>query len=435
MDFGFNKGGSSASSTAQNGNTDTSQTTDLNGGGIVDNNGQAVTDLGTDTTDTKPATPPANTATDQNAGGTNDDANKGDNVDTTIPHDYAEGTTLELDGETLTVNKDGNVVNDKGEVVKEAKDVKAWLSELNAVDSNTDFSIDNIQNAIGVEIVDDNDKPVQYENTVEGITSYINDVLETRKEEYSAMGINTLYQKFPILPDLLNYYIANGNSMEGYNEVPDRSEIVIDEANVSQQEAIVREAFKENNMRGDVDTYIQYLKSNNILLSTAQAELQGLQAKDKEYKDYLEKQAEEAETKRIQELNNYWNGVKQVVDSKVIAGYQIPDTIIINRNGQKVSATPNDFYNYIYQVDENGKSAYENELANTSKEDRRNDELLRAYLKFVGGDYSSLVGMAVNKEKVEKLKFKSKQPRSSSTIKITTPSAPKTGKDVDLGYN
>ena len=33
------------------------------------------------------------------------------------------------------------------------------------------------------------------------------------------------------------------------------------------------------------------------------------------------------------------------------------------------------------------------------------DDLLRAYLRFTGGDYSSLVGMAINKEKVNKLRI------------------------------
>ena len=62
----------------------------------------------------------------------------------------------------------------------------------------------------------------------------------------------------------LNYYVANGNSFEGFGELRDRSGIEVDENNVSQQEAIVREAFKEFNRRGNVDKYIQYLKDSNV---------------------------------------------------------------------------------------------------------------------------------------------------------------------------
>ena len=41
--------------------------------------------------------------------------------------------------------------------------------------------------------------------------------------------------------DFLKYYVANGNSVEGFGELRDRSGIEVDENNVSQQEAIVRE--------------------------------------------------------------------------------------------------------------------------------------------------------------------------------------------------
>lgn len=435
MDFGFNKGGSSASSAPQNGNADDTPIDDLNGDGVkVDGNGNSIAAIDNNPPAPVP-TPVVDPAKDNNNNGDNKDANKDDKDDNTSQHDLVEGTSLELDGQTYTVDKNGNVVDSKGEVYKEAKDVKDWLKELDVTSDDNALDVSNIQNAIGIEIVDDNDKPVVYENTVEGITSYIKDVLETKRAENYETAINTYHQKYPIINDVLNYYIANGNSLEGFNEVPDRSGITVDENNVAQQEAIIREAYKENNMKGDVESYIQYLKSSNILFSTAQAELQGLQTKDAEYKQYIEKQAEDAENARIESLTKYWNDVKQVVDSKVISGYQIPDTIVVNRNGQKITATPNDFYNYIYQVDANGKSAYENELAASKPEDRMNDELLRAYLKFVGGDYSSLVGMAVNKDKVTSLKLKSKTGKNASSIKITQPTAPKSGVNVDLGYN
>ena len=52
-------------------------------------------------------------------------------------------------------------------------------------------------------------------------------------------------------------------------------------------------------------------------------------------------------------------------------------------------------------------------------ESRRDDEILRAYLKFVGGNYSNLVDMAINKATVNKLRFKAKE--KSTSYRVTKP--------------
>ena len=64
----------------------------------------------------------------------------------------------------------------------------------------------------------------------------------------------------------------------------------------------------------------------------------------------------------------------------------------------------------------------------------RDDEILRAYLMFVGGNYSNLVNMAINKEKVATLKLKAKE-RNTSTVRITKPSNQNKSSNIDLGYN
>ena len=74
---------------------------------------------------------------------------------------------------------------------------------------------------------------------------------------------------------------------------------------------------------------------------------------------FLAEQAEQAERDAIEQEEKYWKGVKEVIDSRNIAGYKIPDTIIINKDGKKISVTPDDFFKYIYQIDKNGKSTFE----------------------------------------------------------------------------
>ena len=346
------------------------------------------------------------------------------------------GTEIEVGDNKYTVDVNGNLIDKDGNIFKNSTEVEEWIKEFDKVEDNDieDISISTIQKALGVEITDDNDKPVQYENTIEGVKAYVDAVIETSRQEHMEAAINTLYQKYPIINDVLNYYIANGNSLDGFGQLPDRSGVIIDENNEAQQEAIIKAAWGEQNRKGDVTGYINYLKSSGILLETAREELQALQESDKQYREELAKQAEEVERKNMEMLQTYWNGVHDVIKSRNIAGYQIPDNIIVNRNGQKLSVTPEDFFNYIYRVDKDGKSAYERDLAKETSESRRDDEILRAYLKFVGGNYSNLVDMAINKEKVNTLKLKAKE-RTNSTIRITKPKTSGTkSANIDLGY-
>lgn len=447
IDFGYGQNGSGGSAGSAGGTGDGSQKTDLGTGKIDhDTNGVAIEDIdsnsgngGNDGTGAGDNGNGDNGGTNGN-GNQNDDGNdnKGENGDGNKADEPLQaGTVIEVGEEKYTVDANGNLVDKDNNIFKEAKDVKAWLEEFDKIeDTDKDaISISSIQEAVGIEITDDNDKPIEYENTPAGVKAYIDAVIETAKEEQQEAAINTLYQKYPIISDVLNYYIANGNSLEGFGEIPDRSGITIDDANEAQQEAVIRTAWSEQGRKGDVESYIAYLKSSGTLLATAKEELAALQEADAQYRKELEEEAERKENERIDKLEKYWNGVHDVIKTRQIAGYQIPEQIIVNRDGQKLSVTPEDFFNYIYRVDQNGHSAYERDLAKQTPESRRDDEILRAYLMFVGGNYSNLVNMAINKEKVATLKLKAKE-RNGSTVRITKPNTTgNKGSNIDLGYN
>lgn len=437
MDFGYGQNDNGNNTGSDNKNDGNANITNLNNGNIEhDPNGVPADDL-----DNKGSNSDDNKTPDNNNKPNNQDDNKtddkGDNKTGTITDEPLQaGTSIEIGNEIYTVDEKGNVLDKNGNIYKEASEVKAWIDSFENVSDTTDgvMTIDSIQEAFGIEITDDNDKKITFENSPAGVKAYIDAVIDTARDEHYETAINTLYQKYPILNDVLNYYIANGNSLEGFGEMPDRSNITIDENNEAQQESIIRTAWKEKGQRGDVESYIAYLKSSGILLATAKEELTGLQDADKEYRAKLAAEAEKKENEHIKRLENYWNGVHEVVKSRQIAGYQIPESIIVNRNGQKLSVTPEDFFNYIYRIDKDGKSAYEKDLAAETPESRRDDEILRAYLKFVGGNYSNLVGMAINKEKVNTLKLKAKE-RNSTSVRINRPNnADSKNKKLDLGY-
>lgn len=406
------------------------QNVNANGGGS-DNNGEQNQDI-TNLDNGQVENPNGGENINEPPVGKEGTENNGDDNPTKLE----EGTTLEIGDAKYTVDKDGNVVDSNGNIFKEASQVSEWMKEFENVEETTsDISIDSIKAAIGIEITDDNDKPIVFDNTVEGIKSYVDSVIETSKQEHYDTAINTLYQKYPIVKDVINYYVANGNSLEGFGQVPDRSGIEIDENNEAQQEQIIRTAWSERKQRGDVNSYINYLKSSGTLLATAKEELDGLKEADAQYKRDIEAKAAAEEKEKVEALERYWNGVHDIIKSRKIAGYQIPESIVITRDGQKLSVTPEDFFNYIYRVDKEGKSAYERDLEAETPDVRRDDEILRAYLKYVGGNYSNLVDMAINEKNVATLKLRAKQ-HNASAIRVTKPKSTKSdGANIDLGYN
>ena len=348
------------------------------------------------------------------------------------------GDSIELDGVTYTVNENGDLVNEKGEIFKTKSEIEAFLKEYTTEDANEipEINVSDIQKLVGVDIVDDKGKAISFDNTPQGVAEYVNSVLELKKAEFAQAGINKLIEDYPVLNDFLNYYIANGNSYEGFGEMKDRSAIQIDESNETQQIAIVREAWKEFGKRGNVDKYINYLKDSGQLLDAAKDDLAALQQADADLREENAKAALQAQQEYEAQVVAYWKEVKSCVDKREIAGYKIPDVIILDRGGKQVSATPDDFFNYIYQVDEQGMSQYQRELAKEAPAERMNDELLKAYLKYTGKSYNSLLEMAVANKEVKKLRLTANKNKSAkATIKITK--AAKTNGNLDgenFGY-
>ena len=421
LDFGYSHATNSSNANAGGENANEESATNLNNGNVENEpNGNPADDLDN---------------ADDNKQQSNEENKQDEQQQNQSNVDVVPGSTIEIGDDKYTVDDNGNVLDANGNIFKEANQVQDWLKGFeNVEEANDGITINSIQEAIGVDIMDGDDKPVVFENSPEGIKNYVNAVIQSAAEENYQTAINTLYQKYPILNEVINYYVANGNSLEGFRQLPDRSGITIDDNNEEQQEAIIRTAWEERNQKGDVNSYIAYLKSSGILLATAQDELENLKQSDEQIKNQLAEQAQAEEEQQMQQEQAYWQDIYDTVQTRKIAGYQIPENIIVNKNGQKFTATPDDFFNYIYNVDAEGKTAYQRELEQETAETLRDDNLLRAYLKFVGGNYSNLVDMAINDKQVAKLRLKAKENRQS-TVRVTKPATTNKNKEIDLGYN
>lgn len=418
----------------------TDDVTDLDTGktGQLDANGNAVDDItGNGNGDGNNGDANKDKQTSSSTGGQTKDTKNPDDANAN-EHDLEEGTVIEDGDNKYTVDKDGNLIDDKGNIFKAKNEVAAYLKEFEVEDASNEDKIDvkSIQELVGVSVTSEDGKPVTFDNTPQGVASYVQSVLDLKRDEFAKAGVNKLFEDYPVVSDFLNYYVANGNSFEGFGELRDRSGIEVDENNVSQQEAIVREAFKEFNRRGNVDKYIQYLKDSNELFNVAKEELEALQKADNDVREANAKEALRVKAEEEKQLVEFWNGVKECIDKRQIAGYRIPETVIIERNGKQISTTPEDFFNYVYQVDDKGLSRYENDLMKLSPAERRDEELLKAWLKYTGKGYDSLIEMAVSDKEAKKLKLTASQRKSTrGAIKITKPDSKNDVlKDERFGY-
>lgn len=357
----------------------------------------------------------------------NDDGQSGDSS-------LKEGSVVTVGEDSYTVDANGNLLDKDNNIFKSSNEVAEWLAQFETVDDDDDadaINLANIQKAIGIELSDENGNPVEFENSIEGIKSYINGVVEANREDNYRTAFNSIQQQYPFIDDVINYWVANNNSLEGYNEIPDRSKIEVIPNNAAQHEAIIRQAWVESKRPGNIEDYLQYLKSSGNLESVARDELKGLQQLDADYRERIAQQAEEVEAKQQQYIAEYWNSVQDIVQSGKIAGYDIPETITVNRDGRSIAVGRNEFFNYLYQVDGEGKSMYQRDIEATDENTQLQDQLLRAYLMFTGGSYADLVAMADNKNKVKHLKLTAKNSKKPS-VRINRNNSNKP-KDLDFG--
>ena len=369
---------------------------------------------------------------------TDNDNNNGNSVaskDEGTNSSLEVGTQVEFDGQTYTVADNGDIVDSEGNVFKEAKDVQSWLDENNTVDTdeNGELSIDGIREALGIEVTDESGNPMDFDNTPAGVKSYVESVIALKSNEIQEGTINRLFAANPMLKQFIDYVQLTGTP-RGFGDIPDRSGIQLDKDNPEQLKAVIRMAAQEFGNASLNESYIKYLQDSGALYDEAQNQLKALIGKDQAYRAEIEHRAEEVRKQQEADIQAYWQGVNEAINKRVIGGYKIPESFVKNINGQKVTLTPNDFYDYVARAtveDEEGNrmTQYQKDLDNLSNEDALNRELLDAWLMFTGGSYKDLVAMAVNEEKVRKLVVKSKQQRSARTIKVNKPKQSKVNPD------
>ena len=328
----------------------------------------------------------------------------------------SEGDTVNVDGVDYTIDANGNAVGADGTIFRTA----AELTELIAQNGSEPSVLDQLQTRFGSDFKDEDGNPIVFDNNAEGIAAYVDTVVQSRIVEAQTAALNNLFETYPQVEQVINHLKLNG-TLEDFVEIPDRSNITVSKDNEEQQATFIREEWKLSGKKGDVNKFIDYCKNAGILYDTA---VESKEAVDSIYESRLAEQKAQVEAKEsaaAAEEKAYWDNVEKTISKGELLGYSIPEQIQCNKDGKKVMLSRKDFLKYVSTpVDSEGNTAYMLDEAKVDSNARMQDDLLKAFLKFTGGNYASLVGMAVNKHKVLSVRTAAAQTTGKRTVIINS---------------
>lgn len=328
----------------------------------------------------------------------------------------SEGDTINVDGVDYTIDAEGNAIAADGTVFRTATE----LAELIAQNGSEPSVLNQLQTRFGSDFKDENGNPIVFDNNEEGIAAYVETVVQSRVKEAQTAVINNLFETYPQVEQVINHLKLNG-TLDDFVEIPDRSQITVSKDNEEQQATFIREEWKLSGKKGDVNKFIDYCKNAGILYDTA---VESKEAVDSIYESRLAEQKAQVEAKEAAaaaEEKAYWDNVEKTISKGELLGYSIPEQIQCNKDGKKVMLSRKDFLKYVSTpVDSEGNTAYMLDEAKVNSDARMQDDLLKAFLRFTGGDYASLVGMAVNKQKVLSIRTAAAQTTGKRTVIINS---------------
>lgn len=358
----------------------------------------------------------ANGEQGQEGNGQQGQEGQGDGDSSTGEVTLSEGDTVNVDGVNYTIDANGNAVDADGTVFRTA----AELAELIAQNGSEPSVLDQLQTRFGSDFKDEDGNPIVFDNNAEGIAAYVDTVVQSRIVEAQTAALNNLFETYPQVEQVINHLKLNG-TLDDFVEIPDRSNITVSKDNEEQQATFIREEWKLSGKKGDVNKFIDYCKNAGILYDTA---VESKEAVDSIYESRLAEQKAQVEAKEAAaaaEEKAYWDNVEKTISKGELLGYSIPEQIQCNKDGKKVMLSRKDFLKYVSTpVDSEGNTAYMLDEAKVDSNARMQDDLLKAFLKFTGGNYASLVGMAVNKHKVLSVRTAAAQTTGKRTVIINS---------------
>ena len=325
------------------------------------------------------------------------------------------GAKLELDGVEYTLTNDLTIVKD-GKIFKSKDEIINLLKETNykSEDDNATGTITQIQKATNLVITTPEGNPVEYDDSVEGLTRYTQDVYATGVKLGQEQAQETIFSKYPILSDIIEHLELKG-SIDGFVQNVDYNKITITEDENQWLDIYTQAQLKRGIPKAEIDSYAKYLKDDGKLKQAATTALDFLkttQTTEQSTRTQAiankKKAEEDAERAYMTEINKALTSKQIVVGTKKFA---IPDVIRIkDAEGRVVTKSGDDFKRYISEpkpfkigdkVYTMTQHAYD-ELVEQNNRTAHND-LFDAYRRFTKYDDTQLIAAQVSNEHTKQI--------------------------------
>ena len=348
-----------------------------------------------------------------------------------LPENIQSEVTIEGDSRKLYLHKDGHLVDEAGNTVMSKEDFDK-ANEGNQ--TSTDDILLQASAISGLELVDEEGKPLTFELTPEGIAkrdTYLRDhFYNLGKEEF----LINLAKEDPDFIDLYQYKKAHG-SLEGYTKQVDYTKVELTDDEHQQISVITAREKLAGRTDEEIQSYINYLKANKTLKDYADKSLKILA--DNQVKTQQAKIENENAIKRDQQAKiekfygiKYENGKEvdlniegsiydKIVKKGTIGELTIPATgIVVKTDKGSKTLTRKDIFNYISKpVDKHGNSQADiddyNKMRDTDK------RLFRYLFNLTDGNIESLVKRQVASAIGKKITIKPVQTTVSSNSRVT----------------
>ena len=348
-----------------------------------------------------------------------EDANRNPN-----PDPFVLGAQIEIDGVTYTIDKDGNAIDAQNKVIKTKTELKQ-LYDANSPSNVTPNYIEEVQKVTNLVVIK-GDKPIEYENTVEGFTGYVQDVHQLGVELGKKKDREELFTQFPVLKQVLSHLILNNGDISNFNNTIDYSTIKINDDEQQWENIYITAKVAQGISKEEAVDMFKYLKEDKKAKAAAESSLAFLvktqDARNKQADALLAKQEHDAQLAEEQ----YWNEVSTIVKSKTLKVkdqvFAIPDVIRVkDKEGRTITKTLDDFVKYmstpiVVTIEGQQYTTTQVEYDKYLEEQTRktDDDVLDAYRRFTGFDDSQLIAKNVRQQQTKEI--------LKLTTKITTSS-------------
>jgi len=324
--------------------------------------------------------------------------------------------SIDIDGTEYSINENGEAVDDTGKVIKTRDEVVALLEELNNEGEGGETPlIEDIAKLSGFSPVDEDGKPLVFEDTPDGMAKREVAIVNQFGAELARQELDTFFENNPDIVEMYNYKKIKG-SLDGFKDRVDYNKITVEADDDNQQtQLIVNAEILKGNSKERAEQIAKYLiedgkgKDEAILALKYLKETQASRDRDaiaaKEAKENEERAAIAAKHEEI----------AKTVKSGKLNGIVIPEYIKYKRSDGSIMNVTRDFiYQYMTKPVKDGKSLYDIDKEKSNTE----SEVLDAYLKITGNDYSSIIKGMERQSKVDKLKDIKNRSKLSNRIVV-----------------